>query len=43
MKIKFDSDNDLPLKKSIILYAMTLIIRSIFEESGNLYPQVLLD
>ena len=43
MKIKFDSDNDLPLKKSLILYAMTLIIRSIFEESGNLYPQVLLD
>ena len=43
MKIKFDSDNDLPLKKSLILYAMTLIIRSIFEESGNLYPQVFLD
>ena len=43
MKIKFNSDDDLPLNKPVKFYAMTIIIRSIFEEDGNLYPQVLLD
>ena len=43
MKIKFNSDDDLPLNKPVKFYAMTIIIRSVFEENGNLYPQVLLD
>ena len=43
MKIKFNSDDDLPLNKPVKFYAMTIIIRSVFEEDGNLYPQVLLD
>ena len=40
MKIKFSSDDDLPLNKSLTFYAMTIIIRSVFEEGGELYPQV---
>ena len=43
MKIKFNSDDDLPLSKPSKFHAMTMIIRSIFEEDGKLYPQVILD
>ena len=31
MKIKFNSDDDLPLNKPLKLHAMTIIIRSVFE------------
>ena len=40
MKIKFNSDDDLPLNKPIKVHAMTIIFRSVFEEDGKLYPQV---
>ena len=43
MKIKFNSDDDLPLKKPLKFHLMTITIRSIFEEHGKLYPQVFLD
>ena len=43
MKIKFNSDDDLPLNKPLESHNMTIIIRSIFEEDGKLYPQVFLD
>ena len=43
MKIKFNSDDDLPLNKPLKFHAMTIIIRSVFEEGGKLYPQVYLD
>ena len=43
MKIKFNSDDDLPLNKPLKLHLMTLTIRSVFEEDGKLYPQVFLD
>ena len=43
MKIKFNSDDDLPLNKPLKFHLMTIIIRSIFEEDGKLYPQVFLD
>ena len=43
MKIKFNSDDDLPLKKPLKFYAMTIIIRSVFGEGGKLYPQVFSD
>ena len=39
MKIKFNSDDNLPLKFN----NMTITIRSVFEEDGKLYPQVFLD
>ena len=43
MKIKFNSDDDLPLKKPLKFHLMTITIRSIFEEDGKLYSQVFLD
>ena len=50
MKTKFnshddddDDDDDLPLNKPLKFHAMTIIIRSVFEEDGKLYPQVFLD
>ena len=43
MKIEFNSDADLPLNKPLKFHAMTIIIRSVFEEDGKLYPQVFLD
>ena len=42
-KIKFNSDDDLPLNKPLEFHMMTIIIRSVFEEAGKLYPQVFLD
>ena len=43
MKIKFDSDDSLPLNKTLKLHNMTIIMRSVFEEDGKYYPQVFLD
>ena len=43
MKIKFNSDDDLPLNKSLKFNSMTINIRSVFEEDCKLYPQVFLD
>ena len=40
MKIKFNSDDDLPLNKSLKFTLMT--IRCAFEENGKLYLQVFL-
>ena len=42
MKIKFNSDDNLPLNKPLKFHAMTIIIRSVFEEGDKLYPQVYL-
>ena len=42
MKIKFNSDDELPLNKPLKFHAMTIIIRSVYED-GKLYPQVFLD
>ena len=43
IKIKFNSDHDLPLKKPLKFHAMTVIIRSVFTEDSKLYAQVFLD
>ena len=43
MKIKFNSDDNLPLNKPLKFHNMTITIRSVFEEDGKLYPQVFLD
>ena len=39
-KIKFNSDDNLPLNKPLKFHLMTIIIRPAFEEDGKLYPQV---
>ena len=43
MKIKFNSDDDLPLNKSLKFRLMTITIRCVFKEDNELYPQVFLD
>ena len=43
MKVKFNSDDNLPLNKPLKFHSMTITIRSVFEEDGKLYPQVFLD
>ena len=43
MKIKFNSDDYLPLNKPLKFHLMTITIRSVFEEDSKLYPQVFLD
>ena len=43
MRIKFSSDDGLPLMKPLKFCNMTVTIRSVFEEDAKLYPQVFLD
>ena len=42
-KIKFSSDDNLPLNKQLKFYQMTVTIRCVFSENNKLYPQVFLD
>ena len=43
MKIKFNSDDNVPLNKPLKFHNVAITIRSVFEEDGILYPQVFLD
>ena len=43
MKIRFESNDDLPLNKPIKLRLLTIIIRSVFSEEGKFYLQLFLD
>ena len=43
MKIKFNSDEELLLNKTIEIPTMTALVRTIFYENNKYYPQVLLD
>ena len=44
MKIKFNSDDNLRLNKTLKLHNITIvIIRSAFEEDGKSYPRIYLD
>ena len=42
-KIRFESNDDLPLNKPIKLSLLTIILRSIFSENGKIYHQLFLD
>ena len=42
-KIRFESNDDLPLKNPIKLRLLTIIIRSVFNEGSKFYPQFFLD
>ena len=42
-KIKFNSEDDLPLKKQLKFHNMAITIRSVFKEDGKIYLQVFLD
>ena len=43
IKIRFNSDDNLPLNKPLKFHNMTITIGSVFEEDGKLYPQVFLN
>ena len=40
MKIKFDSDDNLPFNKVLKFHAVIIIIRSVFERDGKYYPHL---
>ena len=43
MKIRFNSDDNLPINKLLKFRLMTIIIRSVFSEDNKFYPQLFLD
>ena len=43
MKIKFNSNNDLPFNKQLKFLNLTIIVRNVIEEDGKYYPQTFLD
>ena len=43
MKIKFNSDDDLPSNKPLKFHNMAITIRYVLKEDGKLYPQVILE
>ena len=43
MKIKFNTDDNLPLNKPLKLHLLTIIVRCIFEEDSKFYPQLYLN
>ena len=42
-KIKFNSDDDIPLNKQLYFLTITVIICNIFEKDAKYYPQCFLD
>ena len=43
IKIKFESDDDLPLNEPLIFYEMHIFVRFVFKEDDKLYPELFLD
>ena len=43
MKIKFHSDDDIPLNILVKFPTIAIVVRSAFEEDGKFYRQVFLD
>ena len=43
MKIKFETDDDLPLNKPLKFPTMTITVTSVFEEDGKFYSQIYLN
>ena len=43
MKIKFNTDDDIPLNKQLNFLTITVIISCVFEKNDVYYPQVYLD
>ena len=43
MKIKFDSNDKLPLNKQLKFLSVSIVIRSVFEDDGKYYLQGFLD
>ena len=43
MRIKFESNDNLPTDKIVNIRLATIIIRSVFAQNGKYYPQLFLD
>ena len=43
LKINFDSDDILPLNKTIEIPIVTIVVRAVFYENNKFYPPVFLD
>ena len=43
IEIKFNSDDSFPVNEVLKLRVLTIVVRSVFEEDGKLYPQIFLD
>ena len=43
IKIKFGTDDNLPLNKILKFHSTTIVIRSVFEEDSKFYPRTYLD
>ena len=43
MKIKFSSDEKLPLNKMIEILSVIIVVRAVFHKNSKCYPQVYLD
>ena len=43
MKMKFESNDNLPTDNIINMHQVTIIIRSVFAQNGKFYPQLFLD
>ena len=43
MKIKFSSDDELPLKKNDKIPSITIVVRAVFHENNKYHPEVILD
>ena len=42
MKIKSESDNDLPLGNTLNIVDMIIVVASVLEKNGKYYPQIFL-
>ena len=43
MKIKFNSDDNMPLNKILKLHNLATVVRSVFQENKKYYTQIFLD
>ena len=43
MKIRFGSDDDLPLGKTLNILDMIIVTASVYEKNGKYYPVIFLD
>ena len=43
MRVKFESNDNLPTDKIVNIRLATIIIRSIFAQNGKYYPELFLD
>ena len=43
IKIRFQSSDNLPLNKTLKLHNLIIVFRSVFQDDGKYYPQIILD